>query len=178
MAIEGGIAITAAIFAGSVALLGFGIDSAIESFASIIVIWRFTGDRTMSETAERRAQIAVAITFFLLAPYIAFEALAKLITAQHPHTSWVGIAICAFSLIWMPVLGMMKKRLGTQLSSEATAGEGKQNLLCAYLAATVLVGLLANTLLGWWWLDPVVGFLVAGLALFEGREAWRGDDCC
>jgi divalent metal cation (Fe/Co/Zn/Cd) transporter len=178
MGFEGAVAVTAAILAGSVALLGFGIDSAIEALASIIIVWRFSGTRTLSETAERRAQIAVAISFFLLAPYLAYAAITKLLAGQHPETSWVGIALSAVSLTWMPVLGVLKKRLGARLTSEATAGEGSQNLLCAYLAAAVLAGLLANTLFGWWWLDPAVGLLIAGLAVWEGIEAWRGDDCC
>jgi divalent metal cation (Fe/Co/Zn/Cd) transporter len=178
MGAEGALALFAAILASSVALLGFGIDSAVESLASIIVVWRFSGTRTLSETAERRAQTAVAISFFLLAPYIAYEAITKLIVGQHPDTSWVGIALSAVSLVWMPLLGAMKKRLGTQLNSEATAGEGGQNLLCACLAAAVLIGLLGNTLFGWWWLDPVVGLSIAGLAVREGIQALRGDDCC
>jgi divalent metal cation (Fe/Co/Zn/Cd) transporter len=178
MTAEGAIAVTAAMLAGSVALLGFGIDSAIEAAASVVIVWRFSGTRTLSETAERRAQIAVAISFFLLAPYIAYEAIAKLIAGQHPETSWIGVILAAVSLAGMPVLGVMKKRLGAQLNSEATAGEGAQNLVCAYLAGAVLIGLLANTLFGWWWLDPGVGLIIAGLAVREGIEAWRGDDCC
>jgi divalent metal cation (Fe/Co/Zn/Cd) transporter len=178
MTAEGAIAVTAAIFAGSVALLGFGIDSAIEAAASVVVVWRFSGSRTLSETAERRAQIAVAISFFLLAPYVAYEAVTTLLAGHHAETSWAGIVLSAASLVWMPVLGVLKKRLGARLDSAATAGEGSQNLLCAYLAAAVLVGLLANTLFGWWWLDPAVGLLIVGLAVREGVEAWRGEDCC
>jgi divalent metal cation (Fe/Co/Zn/Cd) transporter len=178
MGLEGAIAVTAAIVAGSVALLGFGIDSAIEALASIVIVWRFSGTRTLSETAERRAQIAVAISFFLLAPYIAYEAIDKLATSHHAHTSWAGIALSAISLAWMPILGVMKKRLGAQLASPATAGEGTQNLLCAYLAAGVLAGLLANTLLGWWWLDPIIGLGIAAIAIREGIESWRGEECC
>jgi divalent metal cation (Fe/Co/Zn/Cd) transporter len=178
MGLEGAVAVTAAILAGSVALLGFGIDSAIEALASIIIVWRFSGARTLSDTAERRAQIAVAISFFLLAPYIAYEAIDKLAASQHAGTSWAGIALSAFSIIWMPVLGVMKKRLGAHLGSEATAGEGTQNLLCAYLAAGVLAGLLSNTLLGWWWLDPAVALIIAAIAIREGIEAWRGEDPC
>lgn len=178
MTAEGAIAVTAAIFAGSVALLGFGIDSAIEAAASVVVVWRFSGSRTLSETAERSAQIVVAISFFLLAPYVAYEAVATLLAGHHAETSWAGIALSAASLVWMPALGVLKKRLGARLDSAATAGEGSQNLLCAYLAAAVLVGLLANTLFGWWWLDPAVGLLIAGLAVREGIEAWRGEDCC
>ena len=177
MATEGAIAIIAAVIAGSVALLGFGLDSAIEGLASVIIIWRFTGTRTLSETAEARARKAVAVTFFLLAPYIAYDAAATLIARDHAWTSWLGIGLSIASLIVMPVLGTAKRRLGARLDSAATAGEGTQNLLCAYLAAAVLAGLLANTLLGWWWLDPVVALGIAGLAVREGTEAWHGEEC-
>jgi divalent metal cation (Fe/Co/Zn/Cd) transporter len=178
MAAEGAVAITAAILASSVALLGFGLDSVIEGLASVIVIWRFTGTRTLSETAEARAQKAVAVTFFLLAPYIAYDAVTTLVAGARAATSWLGIGLSLASVIVMPLLGVAKKRLGARLDSGATSGEGTQNLLCAYLAAAVLVGLLANTLLGWWWLDPVVGLGIAALAVREGIEAWRGEDCC
>jgi divalent metal cation (Fe/Co/Zn/Cd) transporter len=177
MAAEGAIAIIAAVIAGSVALLGFGLDSAIEGLASVIIVWRFTGTRTLSETAEARAQKAVAVTFFLLAPYIAYDAAATLITRSHAETSWLGIGLSIASLIVMPALGVAKRRLGARLGSGATAGEGNQNLLCAYLAAGVLAGLLANTVLGWWWLDPVVALGIAGLAVREGVEAWHGEEC-
>lgn len=176
MAAEGAIAIAAAVLAGSVALLGLGFDSLIEGAGSVIIVWRFSGTRTLSETAERRAQKAVAISFFALAPYIAYEAIAKLAAAEHPATSWLGIGLSVTSLIIMPFLGTAKKRLGAELDSEATAGSGVQNLLCAYLAAAVLAGLLANTLLSWWWLDPVIGLGIAAWAVWEGAEAWRGED--
>lgn len=178
MAAEGAVAIVAAVLAGSVALLGFGLDSAIEGMASLIVIWRFTGARTVSETAESRAQKAVAVTFLLLAPYIAYDAVATLTAGDRPRSSWLGIGLATASLIVMPVLGAAKKRLGARLDSGATSGEGAQNLLCAYLAAAVLIGLLANSLLGWWWLDPIVGLGIAALAIREGRNAWHGEDCC
>jgi divalent metal cation (Fe/Co/Zn/Cd) transporter len=175
MGLEGALAVVAAVLAGSVALLGFGIDSAIEALASIVIVWRFTGTRTLSDTAERRAQYAVAISFFLLAPYIAYEAISKLAAHHHADTSWLGIAIAASSLAWMPILGVMKQRLGAQLASEAVAAEGAQNLICAYLAGGVLIGLLANTLLGWWWLDPLVALAIAALCAWEGVESWRGE---
>ena len=178
MAAEGTIAITAAIIAGSVALLGFGLDSVIEGLASVIIIWRFTGTRTVSEIAESRAHKAVAVTFFLLAPYIAYDAVTALLAGDRAATSWLGIGLSIASLIVMPLLGLAKKRLGARLGSGATSGEGTQNLLCAYLAAAVLLGLLANTLLGWWWLDPAVGLLIVGLAIREGIQAWRGQECC
>jgi len=177
MAAEGAIAIVAAILAGSVALLGFGLDSAIEGLASVIIVWRFTGTRTRSETAEARAQKAVAVTFFLLAPCIACDAAATLIARSHAETSWLGIGLSVASLIVMPALGLAKRRLGARLHSGATAGEGTQNLLCAYLAAAVLAGLLANTILGWWWLDPLVALGIAALAVREGIEAWHGEEC-
>jgi divalent metal cation (Fe/Co/Zn/Cd) transporter len=178
MAAEGSVAIVAAVLAGSVALLGFGLDSAIEGLASVIVVWRFTGARTLSETAEARAQKAVAVTFFLLAPYIAYDAVTTLVAGHRAGISWLGIGLSIASLIVMPLLGVAKKRLGTRLGSGATSGEGAQNLLCAYLAAAVLVGLLANVAFGWWWLDPVVGLGIAGLAVWEGLQSWRGDGCC
>jgi divalent metal cation (Fe/Co/Zn/Cd) transporter len=180
MTVEGAVAITAGLLAGSVALVGFGIDSAIEGLASVIVIWRFTGSRTFSEAAELRAQRLVAISFFLLAPYIAQDAVRTLVAGEHSETSWIGVALSVGSLVVMPLLGRAKQRVGSQLDSRATAGEGTQNLLCAYMAAGVLAGLLANTLVGWWWLDPVIGLGIAALALKEGRETWRGAscDCC
>jgi divalent metal cation (Fe/Co/Zn/Cd) transporter len=178
MTAEGTIAITAAVLAGSVALLGFGLDSIIEGLASVIIIWRFTGSRTLSEEAEQRAQKAVAVTFFLLAPYIAADAIRTLADNDKPSTSWLGIGLSIASLIVMPLLGVAKKRIGASIESHATEGEGTQNLLCAYLAAAVLIGLLANTLRGLWWLDPTVGLLIAALAIREGKEAWNGDDCC
>lgn len=178
MAVEGLVAVVAAVVAGSVALLGFGLDSAIEGLASAIVIWRFTGARTLSPTVETRAQKAVAITFFLLAPYLGYEAVSALIDRSHAATSWVGIGLAIGSLIVMPLLGIAKRRLGARLGSATTTGEAQQNLLCAYLAVAALAGLLANTLWGWWWLDPIVALGIAVLAVWEGIESWRGDGCC
>ena len=177
MTIEGAVAITAAILAGSVALLGFGIDSGIEALASVIIIWRFTGARRLSEHAEQRAQKLVAASFFLLAPYIGQDAIRTLLAREHPSTSWAGVGLSISSIAIMPLLGRAKQRLGARLGSPATTGEGSQNLLCAYLAAGVLAGLLANTLLGMWWLDPVVALAIAALAVHEGRRAWDGNGC-
>jgi divalent metal cation (Fe/Co/Zn/Cd) transporter len=178
MVIEGAVGIAAAVAAGSVALLGFGLDSAIEALASIIVIWRFTGTRRHSESAERRAQQLVAVTFFLLAPYIAQDAIRTLIDGRHPSVSWVGIGLSISSVIVMPLLGNTKQRIGQRLASAATAGEGNQNLLCAYLAAGVLAGLALNAAFGLWWADPVIALAIAALAVREGRDAWAGEDCC
>ena len=177
MALEGMVAVVAGIIAGSIALIGFGLDSAIEGFASVVIVWRFTGWRTLSEHAERRAQRLVAIQFFILAPYVGVESVRALLDGSHAEESIVGIALAASSLALMPLLGRAKQRIGSRIGSSATASEGKQNLLCAYLAAALLIGLLGNALFGAWWLDPVVGLLIAGVAIQEGREAWRGDAC-
>jgi divalent metal cation (Fe/Co/Zn/Cd) transporter len=178
MGAEGAIAITAGILAGSIALIGFGIDSAIEGIASLVIVWRFTGRRLLSHAAEERAQKLVAVQFFLLAPYVAFEAIDKLVTGDEPETSLIGIALVTSSVIGMPILGLAKLRLAEKLGSVATRGEGTQNLLCAYLAAAVLVGLLGNALLGFWWLDPAAALVVAAVAVREGVETWRGEGCC
>lgn len=178
MTVEGAVAIIAGILAGSVALIGFGLDSVVEGFASVVIIWRFTGARKLSEAAETRAQKLVAIQFFVLAPYVGVESLRALAGGERPDTTWIGIALAAGSVVIMPYLGIAKQRLATALGSAATKGEGRQNMLCAYLAAALLAGLLGNALLGAWWLDPIVGLLIAGLAVKEGLEAWRGEGCC
>ena len=178
MTIEGIVAVIVGILAGSIALIGFGLDSAIEGFASVVIVWRFTGWRTLSHEAERRAQQLVAVQFFILAPYVGFESVRSLLEEHHAEESLMGIALAASSLVLMPWLGRAKQRIGARIGSSATASEGKQNLLCAYLAAALLVGLLGNALFGAWWLDPLVGLLIAGLAVQEGRESWRGDACC
>lgn len=178
MGVEGGVAILAGILAGSIALIGFGIDSAIEGVASLVIVWRFTGSRMLSERAERRAQTLVAIQFFLLAPYVAFEAVQALVTGEHPDVSWLGIGLSISSLIAMPLLGRAKERIGDRIGSVATKGEGRQNILCAYLAAALLVGLAGNAVFGLWWLDPAAALVIAGVALKEGIETWRGEGCC
>ena len=177
LSFEGVATAIAGILAGSVALLGNGLDSAIEGVASVIVVWRFTGSRISSPTSERRAQQLVASSFFLLAPYVAFEAIGNLATQHHAETSWLGIGVSIGTLCVCPWLGRAKLRLGARLGSSATAGEGRQNLICAYLATAVLASLLANTLLGIWWLDPAVALGISALAVWEGRRAWRGESC-
>jgi divalent metal cation (Fe/Co/Zn/Cd) transporter len=178
MTVEGAVAIVAGIAAGSIALIGFGLDSAIEGFASVIIIWRFTGHRVFSHAAEQRAQRLVALQFFVLAPYVAFESVRALVAGEHPDASWVGIGLAAGSVVLMPLLGIAKQRLAEQIGSAATKGEGRQNLLCAYLAGALLLGLAGNAIAGAWWLDPLVGLAIAGVAIKEGMDAWRGDGCC
>lgn len=178
MAVEGAVALAAGVVAGSIALVGFGIDSAIEGFASLVIVWRFTGTRLHSDDAEHRAQRLVAIQFFLLAPYIAVQAIRDLAGGHHADASWVGIVLAISSIVLMPLLGVAKQRIGRRMGSVATQGEGAQNLLCAYMAAALLVGLAGNALFGLWWLDPVAALAIAGLAVREGVEAWRGESCC
>jgi hypothetical protein len=177
LGIEAGVGIGAAIIAGSVALLGFGLDSGIEALASIIVIWRFNGSRLLGGLSERRAQQLVAISFYLLGPYIAVEGILGLVGRDKAETSWVGIALTAGTFLLEPPPGFAKRRLGCQLGSSATAGEGMQNLLCAWLAGAVFVGLVANTVLGWWWLDGTVALLIAAWAVREGWKTWSGAAC-
>jgi divalent metal cation (Fe/Co/Zn/Cd) transporter len=178
MGAEGGIAIAAGVMAGSVALIGFGLDSAIEGFASLVIVWRFTGSRLHSHAAEGRAQKLVAIQFFLLAPLVTFEAARHLIGENHAEVSSLGMILTASSVIGMPLLGIAKQRVARELGSVATYGEGTQNLLCAYLAAAVFIGLAGNALFGLWWLDPIAAFVIAGIAVREGFETWRGEGCC
>ncbi len=178
MSVEGVVAIVAGILAGSIALVGFGLDSAVEGFASVIIIWRFTGSRMMSEAAEHRAQKLVAVQFFVLAPYVTVESARALLGGDHPEVSVLGMALAVWSLVTMPLLGIAKQRIAEQIGSAATKGEGRQNVLCAYLAGALLVGLAGNAVAGAWWLDPVVGLLIAAVAVKEGVDAWRGDGCC
>jgi divalent metal cation (Fe/Co/Zn/Cd) transporter len=180
-AVEAAVAITAGVVAGSIALVGFGADSVVESLAGITVLWRFAESRSTSERAERRAQQVIGASFYLIAVYITVEALRTLIGGSHPDASWVGIGLAAVTLVTMPPLAAAKARVGEKLHSSATKSEGRQNMLCAYLSAALLVGLGANALFGWWWADPVTAFVIAAVAVDEGRKAWAGeacDDCC
>jgi len=177
MTAEGAVGVIAGLLAGSVALTGFGLSSAVEGLASVIVIWRFTGSRTHSATSETTAQKAVAISFWLLAPYVAVESILHLLSREQASTSIAGIIVTCGSIVFMPLLGRAKLRLGGRLGSAATAGEGTQNILCALLAGATLVGLLAQSLLGVWWLDPIAGLFIAGVAVREGFKAWGGEVC-
>lgn len=176
---EGVVGVAAGLSAASIALVGWGLGSAIEGLASVVVIWRLRPGRPAAgdAAAERRAQQLVAVSFFLLAPYVAVESVVRLAGGERPSTSVAGIAVTATAVVLMPALGRAKQRLGAALGSSATAGEGRQNLLCALQAAAVLAGLAANAAFGAWWLDGVAGIAVAGIALREGRDAWRGDSC-
>lgn len=176
--IEFAIALAAGIAASSIALIGFGVDSFVESMAGFIVLWRFADRRSYSESAERRAQQLIAISFFLLAAYVGAEAIRTLIAGDHPEASWVGIGLAAFTAPTMPLLALAKRRVGNRLGSAATVQEGVQNMVCAYLSVALLVGLLANALFSWWWADPAAALFIAAVAAREGRESWRGEGCC
>jgi divalent metal cation (Fe/Co/Zn/Cd) transporter len=175
--VEAAIAIAAGVVAGSVALVGFGADSLIEAFAGVVVIWLMADSRAASPAAERRAQRLIALSFAVLAAYIGIEAVRDLVAGHHPEGSWVGIGLAAVTLATMPPLAHAKRRVAEQLGSSATASESRQTMLCAYLSAALLVGLLANVALGWWWADPVTALVIAGVAVREGRDAWRGESC-
>lgn len=164
---------------GSSALAGWAFGSAVEAAASVIVIWRFTGTRSHSETAEDRATTAVDVSFWVLAPYIAVLAGLELAAGKPPGTTALGLGVTAASLVGMPALGLAKHRLGARLDSAATAGEGTQNLMCAAQAAAVLVALAITAAApGAWVIDPAVALAVAGWSIKEGIEAWQGNDCC
>ena len=176
--VEFAIALGAGLAAGSIALIGFGLDSLIEVAAGTVIVWLFTGRRVDDrERAERRAQQLIAVSFFLLAAYIAVEAGRDLIGGDHPQTSWVGIGLAAVTAPTMPLLARAKRRIGHQLGSSATVSEGAQNMVCAYLSVALLIGLSANALLSWWWADPLAALVIAVVAAREGVQSWRGDAC-
>jgi divalent metal cation (Fe/Co/Zn/Cd) transporter len=177
MGIEGGVGVWQGAAAGSIALVGWGLASFVEGVASAIVVWRFTGSRRLSATAEDRARRLVAIQFFVLAPYVLVESAKALLEAGRPGITVIGMALTGTSVVLMPLLGRAKHRLADRLGSAATAGEGTQNLLCGAQAAAVLAGLAANAAFGAWWLDPLIGVFIAVVALREGRETWRGEGC-
>ncbi len=176
-AIEAGVAIGAGITASSIALIGFGADSLVESAAGVVLLWRLGDRRAQSEEAEHRAQRLIGLSFWLIAAYVGVEAIRSLVGGHEPSVSYVGIALATVTLATMPPLAAAKTRVAHQLGSAATRSEGRQNLLCAYLSAALLVGLGANAVFGWWWADPVTALLIAGVAINEGREVWRGEGC-
>lgn len=179
MGTEGAVGLWQGLAAGSAALTGWALGSAVEGLASVIVIWRFTGSRALSESSERHAQRGVAVSFWLLAPYIAAASAWDLADGHHAGATVIGIALTAVALIVMPLLGWAKHKLAVRLGSAATAGEGTQNYLCAAQGAAVLAGLAVTAAWpGGWWADPVTGLAIAAAAAWEGVQSWRGSDCC
>lgn len=174
--VEAAVAVTAGVLAGSVALVGFGLDSVVEVSSGLVILWQFR--HALPESRERTAQRLIAVSFLALATYVAVESVRALIVGAEPDPSPVGIALAAASLAVMPVLSIAQRRTGRRLGSGAVVADGTQTLLCSYLSAVVLVGLVLNATLGWSWADPLAGLVIAAVALKEGREAWRGEGCC
>lgn len=174
--VEAVVAIAAGSLASSTALIGFGLDSAIEVASATAVAWQFAGRDP--ESRERAALRVIAISFFALAAYVTVEAVRSLLGAGEAAHSTVGIALAALSLVIMPGLSYAQRRAGRELGSASAVADSKQTLLCTYLSGALLVGLLLNSLLGWSWADPAVALLIGVVAVVEGRTAWRGEHCC
>lgn len=175
---EGCVGLGEGIAADSVALTAWALGSAPEAFACLIVIWRFSGSRILSDNSERRAQRGVALSFWLMAPYIAAESVHHLLRQHDTGSSVVGIVVTAIALLQMPLIGWAQHRLGMRLASDATVGKGIQNYLCGAQAAAVLAGLALTWV--WadgWWVDPVVGLCIAAISLWQGFRSWRGKHC-
>jgi divalent metal cation (Fe/Co/Zn/Cd) transporter len=174
--IEAVIAISAGLVAGSVALVGFGLDSVVEVSSGLIILWQFR--HRLPETRERQALRMLAFSFFALAAYVGFESARTLISGSNPETSPVGIGLAIASLIVMPLISTAQRRTGRALGSNAVVADGTQTLLCTYLSAVLLLGLVLNATLGWGWADPLAGLVIAGVAVREGIQTWRGEGCC
>ena len=180
--VEGTVAVAAAIASGSVALLGFGVDSFVESISGSVLIWRLgaekrgNADEEAIERIERRAEQLVAISFFALAAYVGFDALTSLINNERPEVSVVGIVLASVSIVVMLWLARAKRRTASDLDSRAMAADAEQTQACWYLSVVVLAGIGLNALFGWWWADPVAALGVSIILVREGWEAWSGED--
>ena len=173
--IEAVIAVTAGIVAGSVALVGFGLDSVVEVSSGLIIVWQFR--HRLPESREQQALRLMAVSFFALAAYVSFESVRALLGDHDPDPSMVGIGLAVASLVVMPFLSWAQRRTGRALGSNAVVADSTQTLLCTYLSAVLLVGLVLNATLGWSWADPIAGLVIAAVAVREGLEAWRGESC-
>ncbi len=173
--IEAIVAITAGTIASSAALVGFGLDSTIEVLSAAAVAWQFT--RRDPERWEKGTLRVIAIAFFALAAYVTASSLIALIARVEVEHSPVGIAITALSVVIMPFLSLAERRAGRELGSATAVADSKQTLICTYLSGAVLIGLVLNSLFGWWWVDAIAGLVIAVFAVREGVEAWRGDAC-
>jgi divalent metal cation (Fe/Co/Zn/Cd) transporter len=175
-AVEAVIAIAAGAVAGSAALVGFGLDSVVEVSSGLVILWQFR--HRLPESREQQALRLIALSFFALAGYVAQDSVRALIAGADPDASPVGIALAATSLVVMPFLSWAQRRTGRALHSNAVVADSTQTLLCSYLSAVLLGGLVLNATLGWGWADPLAGLVIAAVALKEGRDAWRGEGCC
>jgi len=174
--LEAVVAITAGTVASSTALVSFGLDSCVEVLSAAAIAWQFSASDP--ERRERVALRTVAFAFFALAAYVTVESVLNLAGRTEPEHSTVGIVLAATSLLVMPFLSWFERRTGRELGSASVVADSKQTLLCTYLSAAVLAGLVLDAVLGWWWADPVAALVLAVLAVKEGRAAWRGDLCC
>jgi divalent metal cation (Fe/Co/Zn/Cd) transporter len=174
--IEAMVAVTAGAVAGSIALIGFGLDSLVEMSSGLVILWQFR--HPVPESRERLALRLIGVSFFALAGYVTVESVRDLVSGREPASSLVGIGLAILSLLVMPVLSWAQRRTGRALNSGSVVADSKQTLLCTYLSAVLLVGLVLNALLGWSWADPIAGLIIAGVAVREGLEAWRGEGCC
>jgi divalent metal cation (Fe/Co/Zn/Cd) transporter len=174
--IEAVVAISAGAVASSTALIGFGLDSVIEVASAAAVAWQFSAKD--HEARERTALRIIAISFFALAAYVTVESARALLGGDAAEHSTVGIVLAAVSLLVMPGLSYLQRRTGRELGSVTAVTDSKQTLLCTYLSGVLLIGLILNSTLGWWWADPLTALVIAVVAVKEGREAWRGDHCC
>jgi divalent metal cation (Fe/Co/Zn/Cd) transporter len=174
--IEAVVAIGAGLVAGSVALVGFGLDSMVEVSSGLIILWQFR--HRLPESRERQALRLMALSFFALAGYVTFESARTLLTGIDPRPSVVGMGLAIASLVIMPLLSWAQRRTGKALGSNAVVADSTQTLLCTYLSAVLLMGLVLNATLGWSWADPIAGLVIAGVAVREGLQAWRGEGCC
>jgi divalent metal cation (Fe/Co/Zn/Cd) transporter len=177
--LEAAVGLAAGAIAGSIALIGFGLDSLIEMSSGGILLWRLHADRDEQrrEAFERRALKLVGVSLLALAAYLVAESALSLIRHEAPQRSLPGIALAVASLIAMPVLARAKRRVAFELSSPALQADSWQTDICAYLAAILLVGLLLNATLGWWWADPTAGLLMTPMIAYQGMKAWRGETC-
>ena len=179
--VEGVVAVAAGLAAGSVALVGFGFDSGIEVAAATVVLWRLRADIRGGVVDEGRQRLAlrfIAMTFFLLAGYVIVEGVRDLVTGAAPDTSPVGIALTGASIIIMPLLARAKRRAGQAMGSQLVVADAAETRLCAWLSVSTFAGLVGFAVLGWTWIDAVAGFVIAGFAITEGREAWEGELVC
>ncbi|MEV4736172.1 MULTISPECIES: cation diffusion facilitator family transporter [unclassified Microbacterium] len=173
--IEAVIALAAGSVASSAALIGFGLDSTIEVLSAAAVAWQFT--RRDPERWEKPTLRVIAVAFFSLAAYVTASSVLSLLGGEHPEHSTVGIVLTAISVVVMPFLSFAERRAGTEIGSATAVADSKQTLICTYLSAAVLIGLLLNSVFGWWWADAVAGLVIAVFAVREGLEAWKGDAC-
>ncbi|MFF4521274.1 cation transporter [Streptomyces bluensis] len=175
--VEAAVAITAGTIASSTALIGFGLDSVIEVSSAAAVAWQFS-DHALREAREKTTLRVIAVSFFALAAYVTVDSVRALAGTGEAGHSTPGMVLAALSLLVMPFLSAAQRRAGRELGSASAVADSKQTLLCTYLSAVLLAGLLANSLLGWSWADPIAALVIAAVAVKEGREAWRGDTCC